>query len=149
VQYTAIPVGVRKPSSQGIETAKALVSEYDYENLSIAGKGMQALYAREQIMLNEYPDKLDFPVQAIKIGDGVIGALGGEFFSETGLALKKNAGFPHYFTITMANGYVGYVPPAHELDKGGYETWRCRTSCLEEKAESIIKEKLLKFIQSF
>jgi hypothetical protein len=110
---------------------------------------MQALYAREQIMLNEYPDTLDFPVQAIKIGEGVIGALGGEFFSETGLTLKKNAGFPHYFTITMANGYVGYVPPAHELEKGGYETWRCRTSCLEEKAESIIREKLLKFIQSF
>ena len=149
VQYTAIPIGVRKPASQELEVAKSVVSEADFERPAVDDKGMQALYAREQIMLNEYPDTLDFPVQAIKIGDGVIGALGGEFFSETGLALKKNAGVPHYFTITMANGYVGYVPPAHELNRGGYETWRCRTSCLEEKAESIIREKLWQMIQAF
>ncbi len=149
IQYATIPLGVRKPTPQELAAAKILVSETDFKNLSIEGKGMQALYAREQIMLNEYPDMLDFPVQAIKIGDGVIGALGGEFFSETGLALKKNTGVPHYFTITMANDYIGYVPPAHELEKGGYETWRCRTSCLEKNAESIIREKLLQYIHSF
>ena len=149
VQYAAIPVGVRKPSAQELEAAKKIVGAADYEHPSIDDAGMKALYAREQVMLNEYPDTLSFPVQAIQIGNGVIGALGGEFFTETGLALKMNAGVSHYFTVSMANGYIGYVPPAHELEKGGYETWRCRTSCLEERAESMIREKLLQLVHAF
>ena len=148
VRYEAVPVRVRKPAAQEVAAAEAVVREADFENLSIDDNGLRALYAREQILLNEYPDTLAFPVQAIKIGRGVIGALGGEFFSETGLALKKDAGIPSYFTITMANDYVGYVPPVHELDNGGYETWRCRTSCLEEQAEAIIRKKLLQLIHA-
>jgi neutral ceramidase len=68
--------------------------------------------------------------------------LGGEFFSETGLNLKKTNSAKPYFTITIANGYVGYVPPKHEIEKGGYETWRCRTSFLAEDAEEIISNEL-------
>ena len=149
VQYVEVSVGVRKPSARELETARTIVREADFENLVVNEQGLREIYAREQVLLHEYPDTVLFPVQAIRIGEGVIGALGGEFFSETGLALKKNAGTPHYFTISMANDSVGYVPPAHELDNGGYETWRCRTSCLEAKAESLIREKLLQLIQSF
>lgn len=147
-QYATIPINLRKPTTEELEAAKEVVVATDFKNFSIEGQGMQALYAREQIMLNEYPDTLPFPVQALKIGDGIIGALGGEFFSETGLALKEKAGISHYFTITLANGCAGYVPPAHELEKGGYETWRCRSSCLEEKAENVIREKLLQLIHT-
>lgn len=146
--YELVSVKVRKPSKPELEAAKALVREADFKHLPINDTGMRTLYAREQVLLNEYPDTLSFPVQAIRMGNGVIGALGGEFFSETGLALKKNAGVSHYFTVSMANGYIGYVPPAHELEKGGYETWRCRTSCVEENAERLIREKLLQLVHS-
>lgn len=149
VQYVELPVEVRKPSLRELEIARDIVSGADFENLVVNDQGIKEIYAREQLLLDGYPDTLSFPVQAVKIGNGAIGALGGEFFSETGLALKKQAGIPHYFTITMANGYIGYVPPAHEIDNGGYETWRCRTSCLSENAESQIRKKLLEIIRSF
>ncbi|HRN55196.1 MAG TPA: hypothetical protein PLL71_02020, partial [Agriterribacter sp.] len=71
-----------------------------------------------------------------------IGALGGEFIAETGLSLKRSANTNKYFTITMANGYIGYVPPAHEIEKGGYETWRCRSSHVKEDGEGIVRKAL-------
>jgi neutral ceramidase len=47
----------------------------------------------------------------------------------------------------MANGYFGYVPPEHEIEAGGYETWRCRTSYLN--SESRIRNKLLELTKQF
>lgn len=138
-----VETGVRKPSAKELIEAKKVVGATRYEDIrDINGETLRALYAREQVLLNEYPGTVPFPVQAMRIGPGIIGALGGEFFAETGLWLKKNTP-AHYFTITLANGYVGYVPPAHELDRGGYETWRCRTSHLQANAEGRIREQLL------
>jgi len=101
------------------------------------------VYAREQLLLNEYPETHTAAIQAIKIGDQIIGALGGEIFTETGVWLKKNLKSNNYFTICLANTYDGYVPPAHESDNGGYETWRARSSFLDKTAESKIKNALL------
>lgn len=147
--YKEIPVHIRKPDARALEAAKKLVAESNYEHLEgIDYPTMQKLYAREQVLLNEFPDKVDFPVQAIKIGNIIIGALGGEFFAETGLALKSHANNYHYFTITLANDYMGYVCPEHEIERGGYETWLCRTSCLELTAESNIRNYLATLIIS-
>jgi hypothetical protein len=82
-----------------------------------------------------------------KIGNTTICALPGEFFAETGLFLKRNATNAH-FTISMANGNFGYVPPQHEKERGGYETWRCRYSCLQADAEELIREKVLAMINA-
>ena len=139
--YEEISVPVRKPSIQEIEAAKAIIMSTDYEKVEANEDGLKKLYAREQVLLNEYPDNVLLPVQVIKIGSGIIGALGGEFFAETGLWLKENISRDKYFTITMANGYFGYVPPAHEIEAGGYETWRCRTSYLNSEID--IRNKLL------
>jgi neutral ceramidase len=140
-RYEEITLCSRKPSLNELEQAKEVVAASDYENLSANEEGLKSLYAREQVLLNEYPDTVLFPLQAIKIGSGIIGALAGEFFAETGLWLKDKISKDKYFTITLANGYFGYVPPANEIELGGYETWRCRTSYLN--AENEIRNKLL------
>lgn len=142
-QYEELSVAIRKPTEEELERATALVKTTTYENILPDEEGLPRIYAREQVLLAEYPDTIKFPVQALKIGNGVIGALSGEFFAETGLWLKNKVKQPHYFTISIANGYVGYVPPAHEIERGGYETWRCRSSYLGMDAESNIREKLL------
>lgn len=148
-RYAEVSVGVRKPTSSELETAKAVVASTNFEAISVtSAEAWHPVYAREQVLLNDYPDSVPFPVQAIQIGNGFIGALGGEFFAETGLQLKTALLPTPYFTITMANGYVGYVPPAHELQRGGYETWRCRTSFLTESAEEIIRTRLLHLLQA-
>ena len=142
---------LRKPNHEELEAAKRIVSAARFEALEVNHEGYEGLvkvYAREQILLNEYPDSKMFSIQALRIGDGVIGGLGGEFFSETGLKLKKESGASNYFTICMANDYVGYVPPAHEIEKGGYETWRCRTSHLAAESESIVRNTLKSMIES-
>jgi neutral ceramidase len=139
--YEEITVPVRKPSLNELEEAKKIIAVSDYEDLAVNEEGLKQIYAREQVLLYEYPDSVLMPLQVIRIGTGVIGALPGEFFAETGLWLKENISHDKYFTITLANGYFGYVPPAKEIELGGYETWRCRTSYLN--AEREIRTKLL------
>ena len=97
------------------------------------------------MLLNEFADAAESAVQVLHIGEGKIGALPGEFFAETGLKLKAEVKCP-YFTISLANDNVGYVPPAHEIEKGGYETWRCRISNLLPDAEDLFRKKLLELI---
>ncbi len=147
VCYEELTIDTRKPDVRSLEMSKKIVSETCFEDLKgIDFATVQKLYAREQVLLNEFSDTINFPVQVIRIGNIVIGALGGEFFAETGLALKSIAANYRYFTITLANDYVGYVCPKHEMEKGGYETWRCRTSYLEVRAEKIIRTHLSEMI---
>ncbi|MCP4816041.1 MAG: hypothetical protein GY888_26285, partial [Planctomycetaceae bacterium] len=47
------------------------------------------------------------------------------------------------FTIELANGCEGYIPPPDQHALGGYTTWRARTSCLEVNAEPKIREAVL------
>jgi hypothetical protein len=48
-------------------------------------------------------------------------ALPGEFFAETGLAIKEQSGLRHLQIACYANHYIGYVVPAHATAEGGYE----------------------------
>lgn len=145
-RYEELPIATRKPTTDELQRAKDIVQATDYEQVVLDEHGYQQVYAREQLLLAEYPDYVNFYVQSFRVGSGLIGGLGGEFFAETGLDLKTSVQTDKYFTICFANDYVGYVPPEHELELGGYETWRCRTSFLENKAEEKIKGVLLRQI---
>ena len=147
VQYEELELAVRKPSDGELEAAKKAFIENDFDNLSLKDDAVQRIYDREQIMLNEYPDTFIAPVQSIKIGNLVIGALPGEFFSETGYYLKKSITSHNYFSISLANAYGGYIPPAHEHERGGYETWRARSSFMETGAEEKIRVTLIELIR--
>jgi neutral ceramidase len=146
--YEILPLRIRKPTAEQLISAAKTVIDTDYTTVNTDDDGMRRIYAREQILLNEYPDARLLPLQVLKIGDLVIGALPGEFFAETGLYLKKNNPENKYFTITLANGCDGYIPPKHEIEKGGYETWRARSSFLEADAESTIRNKLIEMIKN-
>jgi hypothetical protein len=147
-RYVEIDVPVRKPSATELEDAKKIVADSDYRAIRIVdAENLKKIYAREQVLLNEFPDMISFPVQAIKIGNCFIGGLGGEIFAETGLSLKRLKNERKYFTISLANGNAGYIPPAREFELGGYETWRCRTSHLAENAEGMIRNTLKQLIE--
>lgn len=135
----------RMPNSEDLEKSKTILASGGLEELKPDTKGWEKLYAREQMLLNEFPKEASCPVQVLHIGKGKIGALPGEFFAETGLKIKEGLDIP-YFTISLANDNVGYVPPAHEIKKGGYETWRCRISNLSTGSEELFRKKLLKLI---
>ncbi|WP_270089039.1 hypothetical protein [Sphingobacterium sp. SYP-B4668] len=146
--YEDVAVSLRRIPNDILEQSRKIVCSTDYESLSYTDTDlMEKVYAREQLLLQHYPEVSLFPLQCFKIGYTIIGALGGEFFSETGLKLKQL--YPQYFTICLANDYVGYVPPEAELAKGGYETWRCRSSYLDQSAEQVIRLRLSQIIEDF
>jgi neutral ceramidase len=149
VNYQILSLNIRKPSAEQLILAIKIVIDTDYITVKTDDDGMRRIYAREQVLLNEYPDTSQIPLQVFKIGDLTIGALPGEFFAETGLHLKKNDPKNKYFTITLANGCEGYIPPKHEIEKGGYETWLARSSFLEADAESKIRNKLIEMIKNY
>lgn len=58
-------------------------------------------------------------VQFLKIGRTVLVALPFEVFSET--SLKMKAKFPDSIMVSCAGGCQGYLPPARDYERGGYE----------------------------
>jgi len=64
------------------------------------------------------------PVQAVRAGNVVIAALGGEILTQTGLDLAAVCPAHHLLCAAYANGSVGYLPPAEEHAYGGYEAER-------------------------
>ena len=82
-----------------------------------------------------YKASVKIKIQAIRIGDLGIATSPCETFAETGLALKSTSPFKSTFTISLANGYNGYLPPPEQMLLGGYETWRARSSYLTSEAE--------------
>jgi hypothetical protein len=52
------------------------------------------------------------------------------------------------FTISLANGYSGYLPTPEHHCYGGYETWRARSSFLAVDAEPQIRAAALAQLKS-
>lgn len=147
-----IIIARRHPSEELMAKIIERVKNTNYTKLGSTDKAsddIANLYAMDVVKLEFYlPDSLKLLLQAIRIGDGTIGTLPGEFFSETGLKLKKYAPCSYYFSISLANAMIGYVPPAKQFLLGGYETWLCSGSLAEVNAEEKITNTLLALIKS-
>jgi neutral ceramidase len=142
----------RQPSPKLLDWATNRVRTTEFTKLGTADKAsddIKSLYALDIVKLSFYePSSYTLPLQAIRIGDGAIGTLPGEIFSETGLNLKKRSPFRYYFTISHANGQFGYVPPAEQFKLGGYETWLCSGSLLEVDAAEKLEQALTTLVKS-
>ena len=98
--------------------------------------------------LSELPPTRELKLQAIRIGALGIAAIPCEVFGSTGLAIKAESPLKPTFTIELANGYDGYIPPPEQHKLGGYTTWRARSSCLEEEAEPKIRDAVLELLRT-
>jgi hypothetical protein len=90
---------------------------------------------------------VELKLQAMRIGDLAICAIPCEVFVEIGLDLKKQSPFKHTFTVSLANGYNGYLPTPEHHALGGYETWRARSSYLEVDASTKITQTLVQLLR--
>lgn len=136
---TDLSLGVRKATAEELERAEGILAEAE-KDASGNYRDRKAIYARESKKLAEYPDEVPVKVQAHRIGDLSIGAIPCEVFVEIGLELKRTTPFTRHFTISLANGYNGYLPTEAQHELGGYETWRARSSYLETTAAWKITE---------
>ena len=135
-------LATRKPSAEDVEKAKAIVAD----RAPLALFSPAEIYAREQILLAQYPDAITMPLTAFRIGDLAVAGWPNEVFAESGLSLKRDSPVKPLFVISLANGWFGYLPPPEQHPLGGYETWRSRTSYLEIGAEPKIRKALLEVL---
>ncbi len=142
MRETEIELKVRKPSADDIAKAKGRLEKAG----TFPYKTMADVYARETLKLAEYPDTVKLKLQAIRIGELGIVAIPCEVFTEVGLELKRRSPLKPTFTISLANGYNGYLPTPEQHELAGYETWRARSSYLESGASPKIVEVLLKLL---
>lgn len=137
-----VTLGVRKPNNSEIARAEKIVANAEGPNM----KSLEEIYARETLLLKDYPSQVDILLQVFRIGDLAIAAIPAEVFVEIGLELKAKSPFKPTFTIELANGYNGYLPTPAQHELGGYETWRARSSYLEEQASEKILRTLFKLL---
>jgi len=90
-------------------------------------------YAGRIKLLAEVAEPALVPLQVVRIGDVCIGTSPCETFAEIGLEFKERSPFSHAFMVSLAHGYIGYLPTPRHLELGGYETWP-GTNYLEPQA---------------
>lgn len=139
-----LEVGVRMPTAEEVQQARAVVESLEGRK----PKTLEEIYARETILLSEMPPTRELKMQAIRIGEFGIAAIPNEVFAVSGLTIKRRSPLNRTFTIELANGCEGYIPPPDQHVLGGYETWRARSSCLEERAEVTIVSTALDLLDS-
>ena len=144
MRQSEIELNVRRPNHDRITWAQSVLSDESPQH----PHRWTPIYARETIELSEYPAKYKLLLQSVQIGDIGIAAIPCEVFGETGLAIKQQSRLPYTFTMELANGYGGYLPPPTQHRLGGYETWPARSSHLEVDAEPKIREEVLRLLDA-
>ncbi|MBY0398550.1 MAG: LamG domain-containing protein, partial [Thermoleophilia bacterium] len=109
-------------------------------------RNLPEVYAREAKALHDDPVRT-LKLQAIRVGDFAIAAIPNEVYAITGLKIKARSPLPSTFTIELANGSEGYIPPPEQHVLGGYTTWPARTAALEVSAEPRIVETVLGLLE--
>lgn len=137
-----ISLGVRKPDKKEIERAKSIVAKAKGPEMISS----EEVYARETLLMKDYPDQVSVILQAFRIGDLAITSVPAEVFVEIGLDIKAKSPFKPTFTIELANGYNGYLPTPEQHKLGGYETWRARSSYLEVDASTKVSKTLFELL---
>ncbi len=142
-----IRLGVRLPKASEVKQAKEQLANALQKNGPNSLSGTN-LYARETVLLSEYPSQVPVILQAFRIGELGIAAIPCEVFAEIGLEIKAKSPFKPSFTIELANGYNGYLPTPAQHKLGGYETWRARSSYLEVDASPKIFNEVMALFNS-
>lgn len=137
-----ITLGVRLPDKKEIERAKEIIANAKLPIMD----SREEIYARETVLLKDYPKQVPLILQAFRLGDLAITAMPCEVFVEIGLEIKEKSPFKPTFTTSLANGYNGYLPTPEHHKLGGYETWRARSSYLEVDASNKVTETVFELL---
>ena len=124
-----IPFETRLPSRDDVDEARKLLG---LKPGPFTGRA--EIYARETMLLADYPRQVKTFVQAMRVGSMGIATYPGEAFVELGIETKAKSPFKTTMMVELANDYRGYLPTVEGHELGGYETWRAKSSYLEKQA---------------
>lgn len=128
--YREPTIAWRRPTDEQLAWAKKTLAERPRE----PGKAdLPAIYAERTLGMAEYPEASPLPLQVFRIGDVCLGTMPCEVLCEIGLEFKKRCPIQPAFLVSLAHGYLGYLPPPRQHALGGYETW-LGTNRLEPEA---------------
>lgn len=130
VREAELELKVREPK---VEWAKKTMAEIAAGR--VKANSQTGAYAREQLLLADLPRTVSLKLQALRVGTLAMVGIPCEVFAITGLRIADASPFEHTFTVMLANGYNGYLPPPEQMVMGGYTTWLARSSYLETEAE--------------
>ncbi len=151
----------RKIGAGELEEARKIVEEYGEEHdISKSGRTLESqdiargditvkvFFAKNMIKFHEKYEgtSANLEIAAMRFGDAALVGIGGELFTEIGLAIKKGSPFPKTMVAALANGYNGYLPTSRAFGEGGYETMPRDTSQFGEEAEGVTRETSLKLL---
>jgi hypothetical protein len=142
VGFRELELATRRPTSEQIAWAGRMLSQ--------AGGSSpyhihEKIYAGRTLLMAAYPERINFPLHTLRIGDLAIFTVPVEAFAEIGLTLKEKSPYRSTFTIGLANGYFGYLPTPRHHELGGYETW-LGTNRMEFEASTKMVDALLELL---
>jgi len=98
--------------------------------------------------LHAESDHEDVEIQVLRIGDTVFGAVPAEYFSQHSLRIKEQSPVAETFVVSLANGWLGYIPHREAFDRiGGHESTWCTSSKMEPEAGDYMADAMLEVIR--
>ncbi|MBT3379185.1 MAG: hypothetical protein HN742_36820 [Lentisphaerae bacterium] len=86
--------------------------------------------------------------QALRIGPAVFATAPAEYFTENGLRIKELSPHSLTFVVSLANGWLGYIPHPEAFERaGGHETFPGLWSKMEIEAGRMLGDKALDLIR--
>lgn len=128
-----IELRLRVPDSASLEAAQRTFTGDPSE----IPQDTELIKARELILLDrevrERPT-VRAEITLLRVGDGLLIGWPSEVFSAYGRRVRRLSPLQHTMPVSLANGCHGYIPTPEAFAGGGYETWLCRSSKLEQTA---------------
>jgi neutral ceramidase len=129
-----VEVGYRVPTPEQLDWARRTLEGPE----PAPGKAdLPRIYAKRVQSMSGRPPRIRVPVQVLRIGGAVVGTMPCEVFCEIGDEFVRRSGGKPAVFISLAHGYLGYLPTPRQHRLGGYETWM-GTSQLEPAASDIL-----------
>ncbi len=137
-------LGRRTPDPARLAWARAVLDKMEAEGARPRNK--PEVYAEQAVYLHENPSE-EIVVQGLRLGGVGIAAMPNEVYALTGLKVRALSPLERSFTIELANGASGYIPPPEQHALGGYNTWPARTAGLEVEAEPKILDAAIELLE--
>lgn len=98
--------------------------------------------------LHAKSDHEDAEIQVFRIGETFFGAIPAEYFSQHALRIKEQSPAARTFVVSLANGWLGYIPHKAAFDRiGGHESTWCFSSKMEPNAGDMMADAMLETVR--
>jgi hypothetical protein len=142
-RYRELPIGSRRPTPEQLAWAKQTLAAAPEDRQKW---DLSAIYADRTLHLADAPETIAAPLQVLRVGEVGIGSMPNEIFCEIGLEFKDRSALQPAFLVSIAHGYLGYLPTPRQHDLGGYETW-LGTNRVERDASTKMLNSLVEMTQ--